>query len=89
MYEPNAHVCGVDCERVDMDGHVSHVMYPSEPNSAAGRYQAALNLGMTRREYRASGQDESRECRVWAMARAERIARNERIDNSRRNWGLI
>lgn len=68
----NSHVCGIDCQRTPTGGHV---MYPATPNSAAGRYQAALNLDMTRAQYRASGQDESRECRVWAAARAERETR--------------
>lgn len=76
---PNSdgHVCDIDCERVPTaTGGVAHVLYPSTPNGAAGRYQAAQNVGITRREYRASGQDESRACRVWA---AERAARGPRV----------
>lgn len=55
------HICHVDCEP---DGRGGHMMYPSDPTPHAGRYQNTLNLGMTRREYRASGQDESREVRL-------------------------
>lgn len=71
------HECGIDCERiVSANGNVAHVMYPAEPNRSAGRYQAAQNVTMTRREYRASGQDESRNVRVWNLQRAERADRD-------------
>ena len=63
----DTHDCYVDCEPTERGGHV---MYPAEPNRDAGRYQAARNLTMTRREYRASGQDESRECRAFNARRA-------------------
>ncbi len=51
-----------------------HVFYPSAPNGAAGRYQAALDLTMDRRAYRASGQDETRNVREWNVARAASFA---------------
>lgn len=63
---PDGHVCYVDCEPTERGGHV---MYPAEPNRDAGRYQAARNVSMTRREFRASGQDESRECRAFNVRR--------------------
>lgn len=59
------HVCFVDCDPTQG----GHMMYPAEPNAVAGRYQASENLRMTRREYRASGQDESRNVRLWNLKR--------------------
>jgi hypothetical protein len=70
-----SHECHVDCEPfTTATGGNGHEMYPAEPNRSAGRYQAELNLAMTRREYRASGQDESRNVRVWNARRATRVA---------------
>lgn len=43
-------------------------MYAAEPSSAAGRYQWEQNrsiLARGRRAWRATGQGQSRECRVW------------------------
>lgn len=66
--ELRAHTCGIDCETITPDGR--HILYPAAPTIDAGRYQYDKNAGMTRRAYRASGQDESRECRVWAANRS-------------------
>jgi hypothetical protein len=66
----NAHVCNIDCVPT-ADGR--HILYPALPTIDAGRYQWELNSRMTRREYRASGQDETRACRVWAAERAWRL----------------
>ncbi len=69
----DTHECGIDCkpERTPTGG-TAHIMFPATPNSSAGRYQAAQNVGMTRREYRASGQDESRNVRIWNRDYADR-----------------
>lgn len=63
------HVCHVDC-RLDIDsqGRKAHMMYAAEPSSAAGRYQWEQNAAIKRqgrRAWRATGQGQSRECRVW------------------------
>jgi hypothetical protein len=69
------HTCYVDCEPTpSATGGIAHVMYPADPDRSAGRYQAAQNVGMTRRQWRASGQDQSRACRAWDRARALRLA---------------
>ena len=77
-----AHICNVDCKPEptdwrDTEGNehpgTAHMMYASEPSSAAGRYQWEQNralLDQGRRAWRASGQGESRECRVWSHRRA-------------------
>lgn len=71
------HICGVDCNPEpivwrDAEGKehpgTAHVMYAAEPSSAAGRYQWEQNraiLDQGRRAWRASGQGQSRACRVW------------------------
>lgn len=44
------------------------MMYAAEPSSAAGRYQWEQNraiLDQGRRAWRATGQGQSRACRVW------------------------
>lgn len=68
-----AHVCHVDCAlEIDSQGRRSHVMYASEPSSAAGRYQWEQNARIKRegrRAWRATGQGQSRECRVWDLCR--------------------
>jgi hypothetical protein len=71
----NHHICMVDCElEIDSVTHeVRHIMYPADPTPHAGRYQHTLNLNMTRREYRESGQDETRECRLWSWSRNKTI----------------
>jgi hypothetical protein len=74
----NGHDCGIDCERITPDGR--HILYPAAPTIDAGRYQFDRNVGMTRAEYRASGQDETRECRVWAAERAQGWYRGIRWD---------
>lgn len=66
----NSHECGIDCVPTP-DGR--HILYPALPTIDAGRYQWELNRGMTRAQYRASGQDETRECRVWAARRARAL----------------
>lgn len=67
---PKTHTCGIDCtlESTPTGGR-AHIMFSSAPNRSAGRYQAEQNLGMTRKQYRESGQDETRNCRVWAANR--------------------
>lgn len=67
----NPHECGIDCVPT-ADGR--HILYPALPTIDAGRYQWELNRGMTRAQYRASGQDETRECRVWSAQRAAQIS---------------
>ena len=68
------HTCGIDCKlSVSLTGGVAHMMYPADPNRDAGRYQASQNVGMTRREFRASGQDESRNVREWNYRRHNRV----------------
>ena len=80
------HVCYVDCEPTERGGHV---MYPAEPSSDAGRYQAALNISMTRREFRASGQDESRECRMLTLLHRIAPRRGGRATSRRRQEALF
>lgn len=66
------HTCHIDCKLITLEGgRRQHIMYPSDPTPHAGRYQHTQNLGMTRREYRATGQDESREVRAWNHKREE------------------
>lgn len=77
------HTCHVDCHlevTPYMDGNGkprerrAHVMYAAEPSSAAGRYQWEQNraiLDQGRRAWRASGQGQSRACRVWDADRRE------------------
>lgn len=73
------HVCGVDCrlyfrEPGNSESVSGHMMYPSEPSTAAGRYQWEQNQKLrTRREWDATGQDESRACREWNADRARKI----------------
>lgn len=68
------HVCHVDCRlEVSPEGRKAHMMYAAEPSSAAGRYQWEQNraiLDQGRRAWRATGQGQSRECRVWDHRRA-------------------
>lgn len=62
------HICNVDCKLEVKGTRRAHIMYASEPSSAAGRYQWELNrdlLNRGRRAWRASGQGQSRACRVW------------------------
>lgn len=74
---PTAHVCHVDCKlEIDDLGRRSHVMYASEPSSAAGRYQWEQNARIKRegrRAWRATGQGQSRECRAWDDKRRRRL----------------
>lgn len=62
------HICHVDCELTIEGTRRIHMMHAAEPSSAAGRYQWELNRGILdagRRAWRASGQGQSRACRVW------------------------
>lgn len=63
------HICHVDCKlETTPTGGRAHVMYASEPSSAAGRYQWEQNAAIKlqgRRAWRATGQGESRAVRVW------------------------
>ena len=72
-----SHLCHVDCKlEIDAQGRRAHVMYASEPSSAAGRYQWELNraiLDRGRRAWRESGQGQTRECRVWDESRRTRV----------------
>ena len=88
MTNSYAHTCGIDCKlEISEDGKSrAHVMYPSDPNGAAGRYQAAQNLTMTRREYRATGQDETREVRLWTAERNARRSLDGFHVSPRRNY---
>lgn len=68
-----SHICHVDCKLIVEDGRKAHMMYAVEPSSAAGRYQWELNreiLNAGRRAWRASGQGQSRECRLWDYGRS-------------------
>lgn len=75
------HICQVDChvEPIMHEGEQvgsAHVMYPTEPSSAAGRYQWEQNraiLDAGRRAWRASGQGQSRECRAWDDKRRRKL----------------
>lgn len=68
------HVCHVDCRlEISPEGRKAHMMYAAEPSSAAGRYQWEQNraiLDQGRRAWRASGQGQSRACRVWDRGRS-------------------
>lgn len=76
-----AHICHVDC-KLDLIPAIGphgmymrreHMMYATEPSSAAGRYQWEQNAAIKlqgRRAWRATGQGQSRECRVWDYRRA-------------------
>lgn len=70
-----AHICHVDCKlETTSTGGKAHIMYASEPSSAAGRYQWEQNAAIKRagrRAWRASGQGRSRECRVWDERRRQ------------------
>lgn len=81
-----SHTCYVDCKPVDTvhsvtgETYRSHVMYASEPSSAAGRYQWEQNAEIKRqgrRAWRATGQGESREVRLWNRERAEHYGWND------------
>lgn len=71
------HVHYVDCKRVfsTVLGATVCEMYASLPTSAAGRYQWEQNQRILRQgkgaraAWRATGQGETRENRVWALAR--------------------
>ncbi|UVG34060.1 hypothetical protein SEA_PAVLO_115 [Microbacterium phage Pavlo] len=68
------HICHVDCELTIEGTRRIHMMYAAEPSSAAGRYQWELNRGILdagRRAWRASGQGQSRACRVWDETRRQ------------------
>lgn len=72
------HICHVDCQPTPSPtGGTYHVMYAAEPSSAAGRYQWEQNAAIKRqgrRAWRATGQGESRECRVWEEWRRQALA---------------
>lgn len=72
------HTCHIDCRpEVSPTGGTYHVMYPAPPSSAAGRYQWEQNAAIKRlgrRAWRATGQGQSRECRVWDYMRRAEIA---------------
>lgn len=66
------HICHVDCELILEGTRKVHMMHAAEPSSAAGRYQWELNraiLDAGRRAWRASGQGQSRECRIFDFRR--------------------
>lgn len=67
------HICHVDCKLTREGTRTIHMMYASEPSSAAGRYQWEQNAAIKRqgrRAWRATGQGESREVRLWNRGRA-------------------
>lgn len=62
------HTCHVDCELIIEGTRTIHMMHAAEPSSAAGRYQWEQNAKIKRqgrRAWRATGQGQSRACRVW------------------------
>lgn len=70
------HICGIDCKLVAReDGGFTHVMYPSDPTTAAGRYQYDRNREIytmgkgARAAMRATGQQDTRTNREWNYAR--------------------
>lgn len=79
------HICHIDCLLITVEGgRRQHRMYPADPTPHAGRYQHTRNIGMTRREYRATGQDESREVRVWNEKR--RVFREDHAQDVARGF---
>lgn len=86
------HTCHVDCKpETTPTGGTAHIMYAAEPSSAAGRYQWEQNraiLDQGRRAWRATGQGQSRECRVWDYMRKSG-APAPRIRSSRRFFESI
>jgi len=84
------HICHVDCKLIHEGARTIHMMHAAEPSSAAGRYQWEQNAAIKRqgrRAWRATGQGESREVRVWNERRkagqtatgTRRVARQRRI----------
>ena len=74
------HTCHIDCELIVEGTRRIHMMHAAEPSSAAGRYQWEQNAKIKRqgrRAWRATGQGQSRECRVW----------DERRNRLRNKWG--
>lgn len=78
MYDTDKpdHVCHIDCKLIEReDGGRSHIMYASEPNTAAGRYQydsnrEILTMGRgARKAMRATGQQDTRNNREWNYGR--------------------
>lgn len=66
------HTCHIDCELIIEGTRKIHMMHAAEPSSAAGRYQWEQNakiLAQGRRAWRATGQGQSRACRVWDYLR--------------------
>ena len=55
------HICHVDCkpEINPINGHTIHIMYPNWTRSNYGPQNH------TRRSWRETGQDQSRNCRLW------------------------
>jgi hypothetical protein len=74
------HTCGIDCKLISIAGpgapRLVHEMYPSEATPHAGRYQHTINQSHDRRSYRASGQDETRNVRIWNLEFEGRKSRN-------------
>jgi hypothetical protein len=64
------HTCIIDCVPTP-DGR--HILYPAQPFARGGWDGGTLDPTVTRRQYRATGRDETRECRVWAAERSERL----------------
>lgn len=85
------HTCHVDCELIIEGARTIHMMHAAEPSSAAGRYQWEQNAKIKargRRAWRATGQGQSRECRVWDYMRKSG-APAPRIRSSRRFFASI
>lgn len=61
------HICGVDCEPQinPINGSTIHVMYPTENINWTKTPRSVGKFNMTRREFRESGQDETRNARLW------------------------
>lgn len=75
------HECGIDCKlETTPTGGKAHVMYANLPSSAAGRYAWEGNARIFRQgrgaraAWRKTGQDQTRECRVWEEQRRAEYA---------------
>lgn len=83
------HTCHIDCklETITYPNGVTgkaHMMYAAEPSSAAGRYQWEENAAIKaqgRRAWRATGQGQSRACRVWDAERRAFMDGNHPADS--------
>lgn len=61
------HMCYVDCDPIIVNGRTQHIMYPADEVTWTRNRYGYFNL--TRREYRKTGRDETREVRLWNFHR--------------------